>query len=155
MNNITIARTLNHMTAVQLAEAAGSTKQYISALENGIRNLGPNNVKIFVDILGVDKAWLIGCPGVLPVYDPLEKKTVSTEIIRTEEIPDYGVLYLVHATQTGDNFAVILASGIQFAISDWQNPNQPMTAEEIADYKWMTNNGNDAVMIDGLPRSIA
>ena len=154
MNNITIARTLNHMTAVQLAEAAGSTKQYISALENGIRNLGPNNVKIFTDILGVDKAWLLGCPGILPVYDPLTKIIISTEIIRTEEIPDYGVLYLVHA-QTGDNFAVILASGVQFTAADWQDPNQPMIAAEIADYKWMDVNGNDAVMIDGLPRSIA
>ena len=155
MNNIAIARQLNHMTAVQLAEATGSNKQYIYMIENGIRNLGPNNVKIFTDVLDVEKAWLLGCPCTLPVYDPLGKVTIDTEIIRTEKIPDYGTLYLVHATETGDNFAVIIASGVQFTAADWQDPNQPMIAAEIADYKWMDVNGNDAVMIDGLPRSIA
>ena len=155
MNNITIARTLNHMTAVQLAEAAGSTKQYISALENGIRNLGPNNVKIFTDILGVDKAWLLGCPGILPVHDPNTNKDIITEIIHSEVVPDHGVLYVVHAKDTGDNFTVIMKSNTQFTVTDWQSPYQPMTAAEIADYKWMDVNGNDAVMIDGLPRSIA
>lgn len=148
MNNITIARTLNHMTAAQLADATKTTRQYIHALENGIRNLGPNNVKMFVDVLGVDKAWLLGCPGILPVHDPDTNKDIITEIIHSEVVPDHGVLYVVHAKDTGDNFTVIMRSNTQFTVTDWQSPYQPMTAAEITDYTWMDIDGNTVVIPD-------
>lgn len=148
MNNITIARTLNHMTAAQLADATKTTRQYIHALENGIRNLGPNNVKMFVDVLGVDKAWLLGCPGILPVHDPDTNKDIITEIIHSEVVPAHGVLYVVHAKDTGDNFTVIMKSNTQFTVTDWQSPYQPMTAAEITDYTWMDIDGNTVVIPD-------
>ena len=148
MNNITIARTLNHMTAAQLADATKTTRQYIHALGNGIRNLGPNNVKMFVDVLGVDKAWLLGCPGILPVHDPDTNKDIITEIIHSEVVPDHGVLYVVHAKDTGDNFTVIMRSNTQFTVTDWQSPYQPMTAAEITDYTWMDIDGNTVVIPD-------
>lgn len=148
MNNITIARTLNHMTAAQLADATKTTRQYIHALGNGIRNLGPNNVKIFVDVLGVDKAWLLGCPGILPVHDPDTNKDIITEIIHSEVVPAHGVLYVVHAKDTGDNFTVIMKSNTQFTVTDWQSPYQPMTAAEITDYTWMDIDGNTVVIPD-------
>ena len=148
MNNIPIARTLNHMTAAQLADATKTTRQYIHALENGIRNLGPNNVKMFVDVLGVDKAWLLGCPGILPVHDPDTNKDIITEIIHSEVVPDHGVLYVVHAKDTGDNFTVIMRSNTQFTVTDWQSPYQPMTAAEITDYTWMDIDGNTVVIPD-------
>lgn len=155
MNNISIARCLNHMAPVQLAEAVGMARQYIHSLENGEKKLGPNKVLEFAEVLGVDPAWLLGHPAILPVHDPLKNRTIITEIIHSEVIPDYGVMYVVHSKQTRDSFAVIMSPCTQFTVTDWQSYWQPMTAAEIADYKWMDVNGNDAVMIDGLPRSIA
>lgn len=154
MINLTIARTIRHMTPADLAEKIGASRQYISQLESGTRNLGPANAETFAALLNVEKAWLLGCPSVLPVYDPIEHLTVCGEIIHAREIAGYGVFYLVYLPDTGDVMPVINARGMQYTLTDWQAADMPRNVVEVADYKWMDATGTDAVMVDGLQRFI-
>ena len=40
-----------------------------------------------------------------------------------------------------------------FTTDDWQS-SQPDKKEDIGDYRWLDSNGVQAVLIDGLPRTI-
>ena len=50
--------------------------------------------------------------------------------------------------------AVGYESGELFVMRDWQEPSRPETAEEIADYDWCTIDWQDAIIFDGLPRTL-
>lgn len=50
--------------------------------------------------------------------------------------------------------AVGYESGELFVMRDWQEPSRPETAEEIADYDWYTIDWQDAIIFDGLPRTL-
>ena len=152
MTNFAIARKLSGITSAGLAEQTGSSRAYISQLESGVRNLGRSNLEQFAALLNADPAWLLGQPSTLPVTDPQSGSTCFCQIIHSVEIPDYGMLYLVHYPETGDDFGVILADGVQFTVTDWQSMPQPRSIEEIAEFEWMDATGREAVMLEGLPR---
>ena len=50
--------------------------------------------------------------------------------------------------------AVGYESGELFVMRDWQEPSRPETVEEIADYDWCTIDCQDAIIFDGLPRTL-
>ena len=50
--------------------------------------------------------------------------------------------------------AVGYESGELFVMRDWQEPSRHETAEEIADYDWCTIDWQDAIIFDGLPRTL-
>ena len=50
--------------------------------------------------------------------------------------------------------AVGYESGELFVMRDWQEPSRPETVEEIADYDWCTIDWQDAIIFDGLPRTL-
>ena len=50
--------------------------------------------------------------------------------------------------------AVGYESGELFVMRDWQQPSRPETVEEIADYDWCTIDWQDAIVFDGLPRTL-
>lgn len=50
--------------------------------------------------------------------------------------------------------AVGYESGDLFVMRDWQEPSRPETAEEIANYDWCTIDWQDAIVFDGLPRTL-
>lgn len=153
MTNFTIARQLfARMTGAEVARQTGTTPAYISQLENGHRNLGDNNIQTFSQLFDVSPAWLKNCPERMPLFDPLSDDVFTCDIIRSETIPGYGILYHVYFEETGNIIAVILASGIQFTPYDWMNGDYPRSVEDIKDTLWVDNHGKYAIMLDGLPR---
>lgn len=155
MNNIKRARILAGMKQAELAEELGITPQQINNMESGARNPGPKMLPMLAQALGVSEAYLRGMPQSLPVYDWGERITLTCQIMREEEIDGYGMYYLV---QTPDDcvcaeIAVLIADGVQFTPRDWQGA-QPMSVDEIADCMWVDPHGNDAIMLDGLPRML-
>ena len=50
--------------------------------------------------------------------------------------------------------AVGYESGELFVMRDWQEPSRPETAEEIAGYDWCTIDWQDAIVLNGLPRTL-
>lgn len=47
-------------------------------------------------------------------------------------------------------YVVYHQSGIMFTTFDWQG-TQPESVEEIPDYRWVDQDGNQAIILDGLP----
>ena len=74
-------------------------------------------------------------------------------VISCETIEGYGALYLVEHPEVGP-LSVILADGVQFTPSDWQG-EQCASADDAAEFAWVDARGNDAIMLDGLPRIMA
>lgn len=146
------ARRLRGLTQTDLAARMGISPQAMSQYESGARSLGPKLLPAACEALDVSAAYLTGCAQQLPVYDFGTGGTWMGAIMREEPIPAYGILYLVD-TDVGP-VSVILASGVQFTLSDWQG-EQVMSADEIAQEHWVDSRGTDAIMLGGLPRVLA
>ena len=50
--------------------------------------------------------------------------------------------------------AVGYESGELFVMRDWQEPFRPMTAQDIAEFDWCTTDWRDAIILNGLPRTL-
>jgi hypothetical protein len=50
-----------------------------------------------------------------------------------------------------DCSCVVYNGGELFHLSDWQG-GYPENADEVEDYQWLTEDGRDAVVMNGLPR---
>lgn len=146
------ARRLRGLTQTDLAGRMGISPQSLNQYESGARSLGPKLLPAAAQALDVSAAYLTGCAQRLPVYDFVTGGTWMGAIMREEPIPAYGILYLVD-TDVGP-VSVILASGVQFTLCDWQG-GQVMTADEIAQGHWVDSRGTDAIMLGGLPRVLA
>ena len=85
--------------------------------------------------------------------DFADGSTEMCAVISCETIEGYGALYLVEHPVVGP-LPVILADGVQFTPSDWQG-ELCASAEDAAGFAWVDARGNDAVMLDGLPRIMA
>lgn len=154
MNNFAIARKfLSRLTGAEIAEKMAVTPAFVSQLETGKRAVTRQSVQRIAEILDVSPAWLLEVPELLPVSDPLSGENWTLPIMRAEEIPGYGILYHVWIEDAALAVPVIIASGIQFTPADWQAPI-PQNAAEIAEHAWIDPHGNDAIMLDGLPRVI-
>ena len=146
------ARLMRGLPQTELATRMGISPQALSQYESGARSLGPKLLPLAAQALDVSAAYLTGCAQQLPVYDFGTGGTWMGAIMREEPIPAYGILYLVD-TDVGP-VSVILASGVQFTLSDWQG-EQVMSADEIAQEHWVDSRGTDAIMLGGLPRVLA
>lgn len=154
MTPIKTARHLRGLSQTELASSMGISPQSLNQYESGARSLGPKLLPIAARELDVSEAYLSGCAQQLPVYDYNTGGTWMGTIMREEAIPTYGVLYLVDIDELGLCLSVIIAGGIQFTLSDWQNPDQVMMADQIAQPPsghWVDWRGNDAIMYRGLP----
>lgn len=151
-NYVTIARRFAGLSQTQLAESLGMSQQYVSALESGARNPGPNLAPKLAKLLDVSTAWLTGRPQSLPLYSVDDDTTYICEIMREENIPDYGILYHVYVDVIGDIVPVIVTKNVMFC--PWQWDNCPCkSADDIQDYRWCEPHSNSpAIMLDGLPR---
>ena len=154
MTPIKTARRMRGLSQTDLAARMGISPQSLNQYESGARSLGPKLLPAAAQALDVSQAYLSGCAQQLPVYDFGTGGTCLGAIMREEQIPAYGALYLVDIAAPGLQVSVILAGGIQFTLSDWQG-EQVMTAEQIAEPPqghWVDWRGMDAIMYRGLPR---
>ena len=155
MTPIKTARQLRGLSQTELASRMGISPQALNQYESGTRNLGPKQLPIAAQALDVSDAYLSDCAQTLPVYDCISGRTHMAAIMREECIEDYGMLYLCDVPDVGP-ISVILSSGVQFTLSDWQGA-QVMSADQIADPpngRWVDGRGIDAIMLHGLPRII-
>ena len=146
------ARRMRGLSQTDLAARMGISPQSLNQYESGARSLGPKLLPAAAQALDVSEAYLSGCAQTLPLYDFATGGTWMGAIMREEPIPAYGILYLVD-TDVGP-VSVILASGVQFTLSDWQG-EQVMSADGIAQEHWVDSRGTDAIMLGGLPRVLA
>lgn len=141
------------MTQSELAEKLGTIPQMVTRWLNGSRGIGDKYLQPMAEILNVSAAYIAGHPEKLPVYDWDAQKTDIAPIIAETEIENYGVLYLVDHPVTG-LLAVIVTDGGQLTTTDWEG-EQPLTVDEIKEYKWIDNHGDPTIMLDdGLPRTL-
>lgn len=155
MTNFETARRFAGISGVELAARLNVSPQQVNNWARGLRTPSRSTVDTIAEALGVDAAWLLGVAQSLPVVDPLNGTVYSCPIMHTEELPDYGALYIVWAEALQDWLPVVQGNGIQFTPTDWQSAYRPRSAEEIDEYSWMDAHGTDAIMLDGLPRVFA
>lgn len=149
LNPITVARTLRHMTQGDLAAKLSLTPQRVSHWETGTRNPGPDYAAHIAYALDVDAAWIRGTAQYVPIYDPLAHTALYGQIVRSELLPE-GMMYHLYLDETGDTVAMLLIHGEQFTPRDWQSV-QPQNVADAPNYVWVDVNGNDAIMLNGLP----
>mgnify|MGYP004551647903 CR=1 FL=1 len=75
---------------------------------------------------------------------------VVTDDIR---IDDTAHLYLFE-NDSCKAAAVGYESGELFVMRDWQEPSRPEIAGEIAEYDWCSVDWQDAIVFEGLPRTL-
>lgn len=151
MSNIAIARRLRGITARTLADLLSVSYQQIGNWEQGLRNPNRTAAQQIAKVLDVDVAWIMDCPQSATLRDPFTGGILACKIMRSEQIDGYGTMYHLYIDDTGDVIAMISADGASFTPVDWQGLH-PQTAAAIAEYRWMDGRGNDAIMLDGLPR---
>lgn len=155
MTNFEIARAFAGIASKELANRLGVTHQQITNWAKGIRMPSRANAEAIAREMDIDPAWLLGVEQTLPVLDPIHGDTYTARLMRSECIPGYGVLYHMYMDGLENILPVILAGGVQFTLTDWDATDIPRSAADIAAYRWMGPEGQDAVMLDGLPRIIA
>lgn len=74
---------------------------------------------------------------------------ISIEIERSVEL-NGAIMYIVGMGMLTASF-IVYEDGTLFCQDDWQG-GHPETAEEIADFDWLTEDGRPAIMFDGMPK---
>lgn len=151
MTNFEIAKNFAGVSAVELARRLEVSPQQLNAWLAGTRTPSRTNVEEIARRMDVDAAWLLGVPQRLTLTVPLTGDVYGCPILRSEDIPGYGMLYHVYLEETGDIVPVILSAGLQLTPTDWTSLTV-RSAEDIPECAWMGPGGRDAVMVDGLPR---
>lgn len=138
---------------IKIAEKLGTYSTMVTKWIKGERGVVGKYLQPLSEILDVSAAYLAGYPAKIPVYDRTNKQTLVASIIAENEIPGYGVFYLVEHPEN-ELLSVIMSSGVQLTTKD-RKGQQPMTVAEIKDYHWVDNRGNPTIMLDdGLPRTL-
>lgn len=83
--------------------------------------------------------------------------TFSYHVTDKIELKEGATLYLFEGIDNDANYVasslIEHASGTIMFLSDWQN-GRPKDDMEIEDYDWVTSDGREAIMFDGLPRTL-
>ena len=87
------------------------------------------------------------------VRDHLLGEDLECRVVKQFELEGYGTMYIVDLPHVNSRLAVIQSEMHQFTPNDWQGP-QPAEPSEIGEYKWFSQTGAPAIMLDGLPRVI-
>ena len=153
MTHLEIAHRFAGIKGKDLAEAVGVSPQQMTNWMTGIRMPGRAAAEKLAEVLDVDAEWVLGLGQKLALADPLEGKVFNCPIVRSESIDGYGALYHVYLDETGDVVPVILSGGVQLTPCDWQSLTV-RSAADIAGERWMDARGHDAIMLDGLPRTL-
>ena len=138
--NFDTACRMRGVDTAALAAQLGTSAESLTEYRKGRRELGNKLLPAVASALDVSQAYLRGIADSLPVYDWAYGTSTLCPIMAAREI-EVGWM------------TVILADGIQFTPNDWQG-RQPLSVDEIDAVDWVDNTGRDAIMIDGLPRSI-
>lgn len=150
MNRIKRMRTVRDMSQAELARKAGMIPQTLNSYESGARNPGAKVLPVLAEALKASSAYLRGDAETIPVVDFADGSVAQCEVAACEQIDGYGALYLVDHPEVG-MMSVILADGVQFTPDDWQG-EQCMDASDVGRSRWVDARGNEAIMLDGLPR---
>ena len=150
--NFDTACRMRGVDTAALAAQLGTSAESLTEYRKGRRELGNKLLPAVASALDVSQAYLRGIADSLPVYDWAYGTSTLCPIMAAREIDGYGMCYIVDHPEVGW-MTVILADGIQFTPNDWQG-RQPLSVDEIDAVDWVDNTGRDAIMIDGLPRSI-
>lgn len=153
MNRIKQMRAVRGMSQVELARKAGMMPQALNSYESGARNPGPKVLPALAEALKASPSYLRGDAETVPVVDFADGSVAQCEVAACERIDGYGALYLVDHPEVG-MMSVILADGVQFTLDDWQG-EQCLDASDAGRFRWLDARGNEAIMIDGLPRILA
>lgn len=154
MTNFEVAKNYTGLSAVALAERLGVSPQQLNGWLKGGRVPNRNNVEYIAKAMDVDAAWLLSVAQSVPVIDHATGTVYQCGIIHSESIADYGMFAVVWFAENGTWLPVILGDGVQFTPWDWEAPDNPRTASEIAEARWVDHRGQEAVMLDGLPRAM-
>ena len=148
--NIEFCRALRGLSRQEVAERMGIGVQTFSLYENGQR-IGTTVMPRIAKVLDVSEAYLLGIPNRLAVRNPSTGENINLPIVAETDIDEYGAFYLLESASTpGGVLAVILHSGKQFTPAVWGG-KQPLTLEEIPAWRWVNENGMEAMIVDGLP----
>ena len=78
---------------------------------------------------------------------------INVEILKEFEL-DGAAMYIFGFNGGGTAAAIVHEDGTLFHLHDWQG-NCPQTPEEIEDFEWVSESGQSAVVLSGLPRLLA
>jgi hypothetical protein len=90
------------------------------------------------------------------VYDFSANKMVEVMELNRQTAGDASLVDVELRDENGGvRFAVIeYPDGVIFTPWDWQG-QQPKSPDEIEEYKWVDDKGNEAIMLNGLPRKLS
>lgn len=85
------------------------------------------------------------------------KTTFSYKVTDEVELKEGATLYLFEGVDADgykiESSLIEHASGAIMFLSDWQN-GRPVDDTEIEDYNWVTPDGKETIMFEGLPRKL-
>ena len=75
------------------------------------------------------------------------------KITKVIDLKDHAHLVEFRCNDELDCSCVVYDDGTLMHLQDWQS-GYPENEKEIQDYQWLTENGKDAILFDGLPRTL-
>lgn len=160
MTNFDIARRFTGLSAADLARKLDVSPQQLNGWLSGQRVPSRTNIGGIAAAMDVSPAWLLCVSNTIVLHDPVEHKDFLTPIVREEEIDGYGMLYHVWLDSLCEIVPVLMSDGMQFTPTDWEDAWRYIKcaadirteAEDRAGVRWMDWRGQDAIVLDGLPR---
>lgn len=79
------------------------------------------------------------------------EKCIVTKVI---DLKDHAHLVAFRCKDELDCSCIVYDDGTLMHLQDWQS-GYPESGDDIEDYNWITEDGRDAVLMNGLPRTFA
>lgn len=143
-------------TTAEAAELLGVSRDRVIDLCNAGRmgqKVGRDWVISAADIRA-NQVRRSGRPKRFALHDWTGDSDVMCPIRREQDLTDGAVLLHVQHPEAGLVAVIAYPDGAQFTPSDWQG-EQPQDAGDIARWRWVDEDGRDAVMFEGMPRKFA
>ena len=87
----------------------------------------------------------------MTIEDRLKKiSDCDIKIIKSEIVKD-AKLVIFEFDEFDTSAAIIYNTGELFHLKDWQG-GVPATQKDIEEFDWLSEDGKDAIVLDGLPR---
>lgn len=141
MNTIKIARNFFGVTISEMAKALNVSEQQVGNWECGFRHPSSASAKMIGEYLGVDDAWVLGCPQSLSVVNPSNGGIYSGHIMTSEHIDGIGTFSNIYVTEFDCVVATVLASGTMYTVANW-GIDRVINSSEIENFSWIDADGN-------------
>ena len=114
-------------------------------------NVGRPESTTYIISMGEDLPNLVIYDEIMKIFSPGDGETLPGLVTSRKKISDEADLLMVHFEELEDIAVIQYSDGSYFTPSDWTG-YQPECPENVDMIEWISNNGQKATILNGIPR---